>query len=752
MGSVIALCGEEMADIAAPEEFPAEGIFLFVVLVGIVILFVFSRRMKKIRELHKEILQKQQQTTLLNAMSENIHNTTKGAIGNPNSAIEESGEQPLENVLPGVAHAKNRLLDMTNNLIGFLKLKSGNVEITSAKFNLNNVLNEVAGSIGSNFQKSNVELIFDINKSIPRFLIGDSLHLGQVLVTLLENSMMMTSDGEVILEISKFSTFGERLELKFRIMDTGTGIAPEELKSLFEPHYDDATGEYRGLKLFVAKELIGLMGGELTVQSVIGKGSTFAVVLPWGSVDSYDRRKDYLQNSSGYYDRRKYYLQNRIYTDNRRKYRLPEEILMAKKVVIVDSNYNSALAIKKMFAYFRHDVKIISRDEFVCNIPDFNGYDIVVLDEKLLDTHVVAYLKKIKADNMDLKVVGLSSLLYLSENRLADMVVDRRLQKPLNQERIFDLIVDLYRSSVMKNIPEEIEVGQNREKGKTQKIQVYKADIAETKDVTRESFADFRGASILVVDDNMINQKVLTNILDKSGIEITLASNGEVAVHHVLSGRKQFDLVLMDINMPLMDGYTATEKIRDTGRFEQLPIVAFTAYVLDSEVKKAFASGMNACLEKPLNLGKLYSVFRMFIGSEATDERKHISSVAQKKIDGLDIREGIRLVGGSEALYIEILKEFLEAYGESGELLEKLMEEKRFEQIKMLTLDMKGLTGTIGAKDMYREVDEIYKLFIYNNQSKLPLHVDIYTKELSRLKQAISQYLEEESAVLESTY
>ncbi|MEA3418614.1 MAG: response regulator, partial [Campylobacterota bacterium] len=461
-------------------------------------------------------------------------------------------------------------------------------------------------------------------------------------------------------------------------------------------------------------------------------------------IDSYDRRKDYLQNSSGYYNRRKYYLQNRIGTDNRRKYRLPKEVLTAKKVIIVDSNYHSALAIKKMFAYFRHKVSVVSGDEFV--VSNFNEYDIVVLDERLFSAHVVDYLKKIKADK-ELKVIGLSSLLYLSENKLADEIVDGRLQKPLNQERIFDLIVDLYRFGVIKDIPEEIEVELEKEKSETQKVQVHEAAITETKNITRERFADFKGASILIVDDNMINQKVLTNILDKSGIEITLASNGEVAVDRVMAGRKQFDLVLMDINMPVMDGHTATQKIRDAGRFNHLPIVAFTAYVLNSEVEKVFASGMNACLEKPLNLGKLYSVFKMFIGTEMTDERKSISNTAEKEIDGIDIHEGIRLVGGSEALYIEILKEFLEAYGESGELLEKLLKEKRFEQIKMLTLDMKGLTGTIGAKDMYREVDEIYKLFIYSNQFKLPQHVDVYKKELSRLKQAINQYMGEESSI-----
>ncbi|MEA3419582.1 MAG: ATP-binding protein, partial [Campylobacterota bacterium] len=387
MGLVTTLYGEGMVNQAVPEEFLVWGILFLLALVGIVILFISSRQRKRIRKLDKEILQKQQQTTLLTNMSENIHDMTKEAIENRNSATEDPKEQPLENVLPEVIHTENTLLDMTNDLIGFLKLKSGKVEIINEKFNLNNVLNEVAGSICSNFQKNKVELIFDINKSIPRFLIGDSLHLGQILTTLLENSMMMTSEGEVILEISKFSTFGEKLELKFRIIDTGAGIAPEKLESLFEPHYNDINGEYIGLKLFVAKELVGLMGGELTIQSVVGKGSTFAVVLPWDSIDSYDRRKDYLQNSSGYYNRRKYYLQNRIGTDNRRKYRLPKEVLTAKKVIIVDSNYHSALAIKKMFAYFRHKVNVVSGDEFV--VSNFNEYDIVVLDERLFSVQVV---------------------------------------------------------------------------------------------------------------------------------------------------------------------------------------------------------------------------------------------------------------------------------------------------------------------------------------------------------------------------
>ncbi|MEA3418615.1 MAG: response regulator [Campylobacterota bacterium] len=723
MGLVTTLYGEEMAGQAVPEAFLVWGALFLLALVGIVILFVSSLQMRKIRKLHKEILQKQQemeqqQTTLLTNMSENIHDITKEAIKNRNSVMKGTREKSLENVLSEVIHAENTLLDMTNDLIGFLRLKSEKVEIINEKFNLNNVLNEVSGSICSSFQKSNIELIFNIDNNIPRYLIGDSLHLGQILNSLLEHSMMMTAEGEVTLEISRFSTFEEKSELQFRIMDTGIGITPEELESFFEPHYNDTTGEYRGLGLFVAKELAGLMGGELTIQSIAGKGSSFTVVLPLDSICS----------------------------DDRRNYHLSEKVLTAKKVIIVDNHYNSALAIKKMFTYFRHDVKVVSKDEFVRSMPNLREYDIVVLYEELFNIRVVDYLKKIKRDK-ELKVIGLSSLLHLSENEQADEIVDGGLQKPLNPERIFDLIVDLYRLKVTKNVPEEIEVELKKEKNETQTVQVHKAAITETKNITREYFADFKGASILIVDDNMVNQKVLTNILDKSGIEITLANNGEEAVDQVMADQKQFDLVLMDIYMPVMDGYTATQKIRDTGRFNHLPIVAFTAFVLDSEVEKVFSSGMNAFLHKPLNLGKLYNIFKMFLDAEITNEKKSISNAAKKEIDGIDIREGIRHASGSEALYIEVLKEFLEAYGESGELFGKLVEEKRFEQIKMLTLDMKGLTGTIGAKDMYREVDEIYKLFIYNNQHELPRHVDVYKKELLRLKQAINQYIEEESSI-----
>jgi len=237
---------------------------------------------------------------------------------------------------------------------------------------------------------------------------------------------------------------------------------------------------------------------------------------------------------------------------------------------------------------------------------------------------------------------------------------------------------------------------------------------------------------------------VLTTILSQSGIDITLACNGEEAVIKVTTGKKSFDLVLMDINMPIMDGYTATEQIRATGAFDNLPIVAFTALVLDSEVNKMFNAGINAFLDKPLNIGKLYKIFQMYLGFKATDDQSQpsIGSEDISKIDGINIEEGIKHTNGNEALYMELLNEFYVTYNDSSESFEKLLKEHRYEQIKMLCLDMKGLAGMIGAEDMYQKVDEIHKLFIYNNQSLLASYTEEYQKEMDKLNKSIKNYLD----------
>ena len=674
-------------------------------IIGIIILFLSSKQIMTIRKLHKEMFSKQleveqSQSLFLASMSENIHDIVEQRL------IETSSE--INQPLSGETVQDHRLLDVTNDLIEFLRLKSKKVEIVNEKFNLNNVLNEVSGSISSSFKGSKVELIFDIDNNIPRYLIGDSLNLEKVLNNLLEYTMNQLYDGEVKLEIEMFGTYEDKIELQFKLLDTGAGITSEILETLFVPYYDETSNVYTGLGLYVAKELISIMDGELTVQSVEGKGTTFTLSLPFAIEDS----------------------------SSKRNYRLPEKILTTKKVFIVDSNYNSALAIKKMFSYFRHDVKVVTKEEFLKNMYSLTSYDIVILDETLFNIRTVDYLSRIKKDK-ELKVIELNALLQKDESTSLNPVADRSLAKPLNQERIFELLVDMY-SIDMANLSDG-----KKEEVSSEGILIHRLSIVETPQITRESFSDFNGMELLIVEDNIINQKVLTNILKSSGINIKIANNGREAVEMVKESTEEFDFVLMDINMPVLDGYAATQMIRSGNEFDTLPIVAFTALALDSEKQKIFNSGMNAFLTKPLEIGKLYTVFKMF--STDINKGQNVQHIKQYKIvkqtNVLDVDVGIKYANNNQAFYMEILEEFIEAYGQSGELFAKLVREHRYEQVKMLCLDMKGLTGTIGAKEMHELINQISQCMIYNKQELLIDYTDTYQTELRKLDEYIKRYI-----------
>ena len=685
--------------------------------ISVLILFFSSRQMSKMKKMHENLFSKQlemeqKQILLLTNMSENIHNVAKEALEKSTQAMEQinaSGKSDLVEL----TNVEDTLLDITNDLIEFLRLKSKKVEIFNGEFNLNNVLNELSGTLCSRFNGSKVELIFDIDNSIPRRLIGDSLHLGQILNNILENCMESLKDEELKLKISMFSDYEEKIELQFQITDNGAGMTEDERESLFIPYYDEESSQYVGLGLFVAKELVGMMDGELSVQSNSGKGSTYTITLPFVMVDP----------------------------ENKRRYRLPAKGLTDKKVFIVDSSYNSALAIKKMFAYFRHDVKVISIDKFMDSKPKLTSYDIVVLDESLFTVKILNYLKEIKKEK-EFKVIALNSLLRVNHDQvLSNDVVDKILMKPLNQERVFEVIPSLYEigTDAAYNMDSDISLPESK------KAKIYKSDIVETKNIKQHNFYDFNGKKILIVEDNVINQKVLTNILHLSGIEITIANNGQEAVNLITRAKAEvFDLVLMDINMPVMDGFTATKAIREEKKFDNLPIVAFTALILESEIKKMFNSGMNAYLDKPIKLGKLYTAFAMFLLDDPSEHhKKRLSAIEHKEdLPGLNVVMGISHSNNSEALYIEILKEFMDAYGKSYEVFATLVSEHRHEQLKMLCLDMKGLSGTIGAEDMNVKIEEVQKLLLYNKHELLGSYVEIYKKELLKLMKSIHTYIE----------
>lgn len=686
-----------------------------VALIGLGIFFFAQRQIKNISKFHEEMLSNQRemeekQNQILTSMSENVHSAVQKIL-EKNQGVTGGDTVSTEKTVQMMEDIESQLMCATNDLIYFLQLKSKKIEINNQPFNLNNVLNEVSGLLGTRYSGKEVELIFEVNNTVPRHMIGDSLHFGRVLTNIFEFMFSHLEDEELKLEVSLENVSQEDISLQFKFRDNGPGLSYEEMETLFSPYFDEESGTYVGLGLFIARSLAELMGGQLNVENAEGKGMKFILDLPFKLVDP----------------------------ENRRKYRLPDKSLIEKNVLIVDASMNSALAIKKMFTYFRHEVKVIKKEEFEFSMPKMDGYDIIILNESLFEGKAIRHLREVKEVNGDVKIIALNSLLNVKESKFYDGLIDAHLFKPVNQERVFELIISLYDTGVPKVLVQDDIVQQ--EKGLPKAV-VHRSEIKETKGVTQESFSEFSGKQLLVVEDNAVNQKVLTNLLSKSGIKVTIANDGREAVEHVKSGNIMFDLILMDINMPVMDGFTATQVIREERKFDVTPIVAFTALILESEKQKMFNCGMNAFLAKPLNIGKLYHAMSMFISEKGIkDAKKKAQKEIEAVFEGLDIQKGITQVNNSEAFYIELLKEFVDAYGNSDETFATLVKEKRYEQIKMLCIDMRGLSGTIGAYGIQHLVNEVYKHVIFKKHDLIEGYVRRYSDELSKVKRAIKAYL-----------
>jgi len=682
--------------------------------VGILFMFLSSDQLKRLKDKHEKIKSKHQkleerQHYILSTMSENIQAITKETMSHTALLAEKVKDTPLHKELSKVIHHENELLDVTDDLIKFLRLKSKKVVIQNELFNFNHVLNEVAGLLHFTHKQNNIELIFHIDKKVPKNILADSLQLGQILTNMFEYLIQNNQSNEINLTVNALPLKGNILDLQFQF---DTDIVIENSESLFNSYYDEVSKRYVGLGLFVAQELTNLMQGKLLVIDRDNGKSSLQLSLPIE-----EQSKD------------------------KRKYRLPDKSLTAKKILIVDNSPSAANATKRLFAYFKAEVSIVSARRFVHYLPSFEEYDIVALSNSLFTAKVLSYLTPLKRAQ-DLKIISLDNL-FSSEPIFLHDAIDLRIKKPLTQEYIFDTLIELYEAkeeTIIDVYPEDEEA--------LSPLNVYRDTIEGTANVTLDSFKVFRGKHLLIVEDNVINQKVLMSILAKSEMVIHVANNGKEAVDFMRSSNMPIEFICMDINMPVMDGYRATELIRGDQRFNQLPIVALTALISEHEIDKMFDMGATAYIPKPIRIDKLYTVLSHFLLKE---EKNPIEATVIEKeslrskplvLKGLNVSIGLANMNGNEISYKEVLREFLDAYVESDSTFETLVTEQRFNQIKMLCFDMKGLTGSIGAKEMHTLINEIYQHIIYKKSELIEGYITQYRETFKVLESSIQRYLD----------
>ena len=669
--------------------------------VGILFMFLSSEQIKRLKSQHERIKSQhkkleEKQHEILASMGENIHTMAKESMSHTSKVLGKVKEIADSQDIEKMKFNEIELLDVTGDLIRFLRLKSKKVLIQNEVFNFNHVLNEVAGNLHNTYQNNDTELIFDIDKEVPKSMLADSLHLGQILSNLLEYVIQNAQSKEVKLEVSTEHSLTEGLILCCRIE---SDIVISNQETLFESYYDEALRRYVGLGLFVAKELTQLMSGELIVVDSKDGSNALVVNIP---IEEKNNEK--------------------------RKYRLPNKGLVGKKILIVDTSASAAAATEKLFAYFRAEVTVVTAEKFRESMPNVALYDIVAVTDSLLSRKMIEACKTVK-EKQDLKLISLENL-FSSNEIVLDSVVDFTLKKPLTQEYVFDTLIELYAPKKVKKFKDK------------DALLVYKSSFKHTENVNLESFSVFKGKHILIVEDNVINQKVLLSTLGKSGMHLHVANNGEEAVRFMQAGKEKIDFIFMDINMPVMDGYKATEILREDERFDAVPIVALTALVAGHEIDKMFDMEMNGYLPKPLHIEKLYTALEMFLMPASQSEETTVTAESPKmELEGLDLVEGLRHMKGNAVFYKEVLREFVDAYEKSDDVFETLIKEHRYEQVKMLCLDMKGLTGTIGAMQMQTLSQEIIQQLVYGKTELLEKNIATFSTTFCTLKASIEKYL-----------
>ena len=667
--------------------------------VGLLYMLLSSHQIKHLKKEHSEMKKKykfleEKQNNLLEEMGDNIHQIAKQALDKTSLLVEKTKESPIHEEIQSVMYNENELLDITSNLMQFLQLKSKKISIRNEAFNFNNVLNEIIGLLSKKGKVHHTELIFDINNNVPHNIIADSSHLGKILVNLLEYCIEHSKTNKVRLLVDMKAISNENMQL---IIDIEGNIKINDKEHFFDTHYDNQSKKNTGLTLYIAKELIALMKGNVTIKEK-NNSDILHITLPVKKV-----------------------------LDDIEDYQLTNNEILDKHILICDLDSDAANALEKRLSYFNIKTTIISQKDFQNHIHNFNNYDIVILNQKLFTPKLIDILSLEKKSHQ-LKIITIDNLYNESINTLPD-IIDSVIYKPFSPEYIFDLLQNIYTSThhhVNKST-----------------LKIHKEPFTEILNINLDHFSKFATKRLLLVEDNFINQKLIQSVLSKSNLIIEIVNNGAEALTYLSENPQSIDLILMDINMPVMDGFTSTQEIRKQIQYNHIPIIALTALVADYEIVKMLNIGMNGYLSKPIKLGRLYAAFDIFLDTKEVSVPTDLDENQENiNLDGLDIEYGLKFMHNNVNLYKNLLHEFLDAYEKSDIVLELLINKNRYEEAKKLSLDVKGLAETIGAKELSEFCNELYNRIVYKQYDKVKRNVSKYNTLLKTLKVSINTYLE----------